>query len=1046
MAKPLPKFALKAPSGRPQSTGGFQDWRSAHHFCRSEGGFLLGPDEVTRPEVTQLTPGNLTWTALRSHEGRLQWFTRRPAVGQFLRWAEGKEGGREDCASLHLPSTLLHPSPCSSLLPALCLRPSNIEKTQTSGVAELRVEVDGGGAELEARDGWVKVKEEDFHLISLTCTAHLAPDDDPTSPQPQVFWSKDGVYLPLHSPTLLPATVHDPTKSHVGAANASQLLLQGAYWCEAWQPRSPARHVSNKVLLTLDGHEVLLLHFKERWSWQAPPPTTHSVEGTVRRALSASLPHFEDFPIDVLSIVTKDEVESNVAVVSTRVQIHLPSSSAAFGIVLAMVRGGRGLEDLLERTGLLSPAAAFPTRCRRWTEETSGIAWPFSEVGKVQPLHYRCEAAGGGLLAGRCRWNYTHGAALHFDPHECQRFDFCPRGYTGLAGAFCVSLTPASTWGEGFHVAYNSRNAMSVLDMARLHQAEASVPSLYQEVRQWLAQRGGGGRLWLPFKRLAPFGPMTFLGPGASEYPIAHHAGSPRFNVSWAAGQPYPEQNCLALDTNSSLLLSLPCSAALPFLTILDMHGLLAVPSQDWRSAKPNLFIKNSLCDGWQVSGYPGGRGTCFHVLRREPGLGWHEAAALCAEGNAYLPDPSDGFLDWPLRQYLYSHNITSVWIRLTETKTRRVTFLNWRADADPSLDHEVLTPSGWVRESDDAAKTVILCQKSVKAPEVTLQLFEKAGTVLVKVQPPDAPIVGDPRCHVNGREVPLVYKRYEDLETFVAVDSDTQGYYKCSVWVDSPFRLVESNMLLYSRSDTLSLSVTVTLDTQYSPALHDATFYPESQLYSDPCVADFLEQVRGGLAQAHVHVTTDNFYLFPEAQSDALHLHFHVQFEATRGHMQLTEDEVSGRVAAAVKHLSDKSCRGVSVRSTTGCYQETQREQGPTNATLTWPATQGATVVLPAELCVTEEGNPVTRECVGDFIRGYHWGDRSGECTDRPLNVTRKLWEINQDTQPSDPADLAALTAQGTPSRPLTCISSPRKCILCPTRPQWGVGISTTS
>ncbi|XP_045123010.1 LOW QUALITY PROTEIN: uncharacterized protein LOC123511299 [Portunus trituberculatus] len=986
------------------------DWRSAHHFCRSEGGFLLGPDELTLPEVIQLTPGNLTWTALRSHQGRLQWFTRRPAIGQFLRWIEGKEEGREECASLHLPSTLLHPSPCSSLLPTLCLRPGNVEEIQTNGGVELRVEVDGGGAAVEAREGWVRVREEEFHLISLTCTAHLTPDDDPTSQQPQVFWSKDDVYLPLHSPTLLPATVHDPTKSHVSSANTSQLLLQGTYWCEAWRPRSPARRVSNKVLLTLEGHEVLLLHFKERRPWRDPPPTMITVEGRVRRALNASLPHFEDFPIDVVSIVEEDDV----AVVSARVQVHLPSSSTAFSSVLAMLRGGREFENLLERAGLLIPAAAFPTRCRRWTEEPFGIEWPFSEVGKVQPLHYRCEATRGRLLAGRCHWNYTHGATIRFDPRECQRFDFCPRGYTGLAGTFCVSLTAASTWDEGFLAAYTSRHAMSVLDVARLHQAEVGMPSLYQKVRQWLSRQGGDIRLWLPAQRQAPFGPMAFLGPGASEYPIARHSGSSRFNVSWAAGQPSPKHNCLALDTNSSLLLSLPCSTALSFLTIIDMSGLFAVPSQDWQRATPNLFINNSLCDGWQTSGTLEAGGLASRYSAESRVSDGMRPGELCAERDAHLPDPSDGFLDWPLRQYLYTHNITSVWIRLTETKTRRVSFLNWRADVDPSLDHEMLTPSGWVREGDDATKTVILCQKSVKAPEVTLQLFEELGAVRVEVQPADAPIVGDPRCHVNGREASLVYKRYRNQDTVMAVDRDTQGYYKCSVWVDSPFRLVESNVLLYTHSNILSLSVTIARLIQYRPALHDSTFYVKSQLLNDPCVADFLEQLREGLAHAPVHVTADNFYLSPKAQSNDLLLHFHVQFETSGGHLQLTEDEMRGRVTAALKHLSHKSCRGVGVRSTTGCYRETQLEQGPTNATLTWPATQGATVVLPAELCVTEDGDPVTRECVGDFISGYRWSDRSGECTDHPLNVTRKLWEINQDAQPSDAADLAVLTNHG--------------------------------
>ena len=162
--------------------------------------------------------------------------------------------------------------------------------------------------------------------------------------------------------------------------------------------------------------------------------------------LTNSLPDFKNVTIDVVSIVTEDEDWSEGTVVTSTIQVHLSSFSVAFKSLLNMVQDGRNVEDLLEQAGFLTPEASLPTRCRTWMDERSGITWPFSEVGKVQPLHYRCEAVGGGLLAGYCRWNYTQDAAIHFDPRECQRLDFCPRSYTGLAGTFCVSLTPASAW------------------------------------------------------------------------------------------------------------------------------------------------------------------------------------------------------------------------------------------------------------------------------------------------------------------------------------------------------------------------------------------------------------------------------------------------------------------------------------------------------------------------------------------------------------------------------------------------------------------------
>ena len=395
-------------------------------------------------------------------------------------------------------------------------------------------------------------------------------------------------------------------------------------------------------------------------------------------------------------------------------------------------------------------------------------------------------------------------------------------------------------------------------------------------------------------------------------------------------------------------------------------------------------------------------------------------AAAFCAEQDAHLPDPSYGFLDWFLRQYLYNHRIPSVWIRLPphlgSPEETSGAFLNWRVDADPSLHHTALTTSGWIYEDHNVTKTFVICQKSVKVPEAALQVSKVTGIVRVEVRPSDTSTVGLPRCYVNGRQVWVsqIYNRSTIQDAVMKVDGNTQGYYECWVWVNSPLRLIKSNVLLYTRADTLIFSVTVADHSQYNPVLHDATFDTKASFLSHPCVDNFLKQLRESLTNASFHVTANNLYYSPEDQTDALLLHFHVEFEFIQGYMRLTEDEASGKVAAALKQLSDTPCRAISVKSTMGCYKETQKEQGESNMNLTWPATQGAVVLLPKELCVTEESDPVIRECLGDFVRGYHWGIRSGECTDHPLNVTRKLWQINQVASPSDPADLAALTAQG--------------------------------
>lgn len=816
------------------------------------------------------------------------------------------------------------------------------------------------------------------------------------------------MYLPVHTATLLPAAVHDPTKSLV-AANTSLPLLQGTYWCEAWRPGSPAPLASNKILVTVQGHEVLLLHLHGRR--QSPPLTAHSLEARLREAFS-SLDGFDYFPIDVVSL-QEDKTESE-GVVNARVQVHLPAASDAFTALLNMLRKGRGVERVLEEAGFPAPSrASLPTRCRSTNTMLPGgntVSWPFTTAGRVQPRHHRCEAAGDRLLTGRCRWNYTHGANIHFDARRCQRFDFCPRGYKGLAGNFCVLLTTANTWGDGLEAAHSSVNSMSLLDASRLHEAgRMKAPSLYEEARRWLEGQEGGSVLWLPARRITPFGPLTFLGPVPSEFPITLHDGAHNFNVSWAAGQPAATHDCLALDTKASLLLTLPCNSTLPFLSVLDVSGLLAVPTQDWRDEAPNLLSTHPLCPEGVVSGYPGGEDACFRVVRNDTRFTWAQAANLCASQDAHLPDPSRGFLDWPLRQLLNIHNIPSVWITVPQEAAQSGIFLNWRADANISLPYAALTPQGWVREDGNVTKAHVMCQWRIQEPKVTLHVFEDGGTVCVEVHRRDTPTMGSVFCYVNGRGVPV-----SGQDSVMEVESTTQGYYQCRVWAGSPLHAVTSNTFLYTRHATNTFSATLSRQSQYTPGYDDATFSSAVLTVQHPCMESFLEGFRQGLGdRPGVEVLTDNLYFTPDdTQANHTLINFHIEIDESEASYNLLMSEAAEGLAAAKERLSDTPCRAVSIRSSSGCPSEVERDFNET--TLTWPATRGVVVVLPTELCVTEEGDPVTRECLGDFTRGYHWGDRSGVCTDEPHNVTRQLWEINQYNSPSDLASLAALTAQG--------------------------------
>ncbi|XP_063869301.1 uncharacterized protein LOC135105166 isoform X2 [Scylla paramamosain] len=914
-----------------------------------------------------------------------------------------------------------------------CRDSSDEKDCLADGDIELQVMVDGGGTDIEEKDGWVSVTAEGLHQVSLTCTARLFPTGTTISLQSSVSWRKDDDYLQHNSSTVAPAKIF------------SLYFCQGTYWCEVRRPNSTAHYVSNKVLLTLEGQEVLILHLHEHYKPPHEPITSHALERKVHEGFLDLLQDVRYFT-NVVSLNTHNSTSNTF--VTSRVQIHFSSNTSAFEELLEMLHSEHRIKAFLERVGFLSSSmASLSTWCTKRTAilpYRNSVTWPFSEVGKVQPLHYRCEDAHGNLVVGHCRWNYTHGAAIHFDHHKCKRFDFCPREYTGLAGAYCVSRTSASTWDEGFHAAYTSRHTMSLLDTPQvLYDKDFDEPlSLYQEVQQWLEDDGGSSQLWLPAKRLASFAPLVILSPNfIPRYEDSSNSSGwlHMYNVSWAAGQPSAEQDCLALDTKNSTMLTLPCDNALPFLTILYMHKLFEVPNWAWEEITPGLITTDNLMrPGWLSSEYPGGQEVCFMVCQNEVGLQWNEAMKLCEEKGAQLPDPSNGFLDWALRQYMFMFN-KSTWIRFphhesNKTEGRIGTFLNWKAETDHSLPYPALTASGWTRHDREVTKTHVMCQKNILVPKRNIQVFE-SGSVHVAVQPQTATL---PQCYVNGHWKPLIepsvydetgsgigFPTYiddvdygsgdgePDLSTSfeMIVNSTNQGYYMCCLWMDSPPYLLISNTLLYRQANTVTFAIVLSCQSLYIPELHDAAMNPKAFSPDEPCMVNFLKLVQKEVVQLYenYYVTTDNFYFSPQVQTNKLLLHFHLQFESP--HFGYNPESMESKtykiITTAFSQLPNVVCQAVSARSTVGCYKETQ-------GNLTWPTTMGAKVVLPSELCITEEGNPVNRECHGDFISGYHWGNKSGECTNQVSDKTQQLWSINQNSSPSDPALLAKLTDHG--------------------------------
>ncbi|XP_042216059.1 uncharacterized protein LOC121862124 isoform X2 [Homarus americanus] len=1035
-------------------------WQSAHAFCRSKGGFLVGRDklwqirniwppknltwleskltkavDVLTSPVRNLTLHDLTWTALTHHEGHYQWMSRSPAVGEFVAWSEEPHVWNRSCAAFHLHSQSFRLHSCDDLLRFYCLMyPTPLEVELDS--IELRVTVN-----MEVKDDWVRVREEEFSQLSLTCTAHHTTTGLPLTHQPPIFWSKDGVYINSHTKVQVPAIIHDSTKSSWTEEHTHILLKQGTFWCEAWVTRSVDRLVSNKVLVTLDNWLVLILTAHR---YEAPGVTLQNSISDIRHTFAAPFNNYK-YTIDPISVFKKELGTANV-LAKYRFQVHIPGIIDSSSRVLELFQiYNQEYEKLYEAHGYLnSSSAALSTYCLNHTVKYNNgnhIKWPLTRVGKANPLNYRCEIYGNRLQPGHCRWNYTHGATIDFDPSRCKRFDYCPHNYISIADHICLSFTNPDSWEIGFNDIYKNGYERSILDSIDFHKKEMDGYSVYDTVKQFLGENMGYNQVWLPVKRLVPWGPLTFLGAGASDYPYYLYKGSKLFNISWAQHHPNPDKDCLALDIETDKLLTRPCENTLPFIGLLSMHGLKKIPDPNWKQSVPELIVNASCDPGWHSTGLKIHQDICYKMFLNVENSSWGKAKEFCERNNAQLPTPGVGFLDWVYRQYLYDQGVDDVWMSIEPLhqtnlgeENSGVDMINWKADTDYSLQFTSLTVDGWSREEGGTTKTNILCQK---VPPVVLPVpiqvhsseYTASKTVCVDISHEGRlnTDTDDLKCFMNGRLRDL--KSGNSLDCLYKIEQVSQGSFYCQAWMMKPFQLVHFNILINRKPQTLTFAVSLSQETAYIPRLHDATFNTlvPQRVNSMPCVHSFIRKLKVELEKlklSNVLINADNFFYSVDVSKKELSHNFLVEFEFIDNKAMLTEGnmfEMFEKIFATKENFSD--CSIYSIKSTVGCVSEVTVDYGISIRNLTWPKKEASGVVLPEELCVTEGGEPVTRECVGDFLVGYQWKTPSGNCTEEPSNITKQLWEMNRNNSSSSPdaiTTLSILTANGSLLKPV--------------------------
>ncbi|KAG0710873.1 Adhesion G-protein coupled receptor G4 [Chionoecetes opilio] len=991
-------------------------WQDAHHFCRSRDGFLASRDEYSLlTHAPYLSNGTHTWTALTPLHGHYQWFSRCPASTDFTAWRGGRVPRAWDrsCAALDVATMEFELTPCSSVLPVLCFLEPGRDKGLEAGALD-DVELVLAGDPAPGPTGHLNLSREAFENTSLTCTAYTRSTGRPLDPQPRVFWRKDLVYSGHCTASLIPATLHDRTKSPADWDAAHQdpfTTQQGTYWCEAWgAPGGSARLVSNKVLLTLQDILVFILEAHRKEASNDNLTESHA-KTQLRTAFFREIPSIEDYALDLVR-ASKTPLPSapHTVLANYTFHLHIPRSNI-------QTHWQTMAEALRDRAKTLtevfsiykyekSSRVVFPYLCLSctspgWGNGAPDLKWPSTFVGPVHPNNARCEVPHGRLAAaGRCMWNYTHGAHFVFDSEPCRWRDLCPQGYDAATGSHCLAVQPASSWQEGFEAVYTTSQELSLLSETVLRSRR-----IWRHVRRLVKVTAATDTVWLPDRRLRPGAPLQHLGPPPSNgYNHTEH-------ISWAEGHPLPDFECLALNLTARTLHTHPCTARLPF------PALVQVPFMGRKRIrrKPQLWKESTLCRGWQSPTIKGANEVCFNLFRNVGNQTWDEAQNFCLEQGADLPAPNVGFLDWVYRQELWRQGVEGVWMSPHWVPERVVykgpeDILGWTADTDYTLRYGELTPRGWLLRSGGTREDV-LCQRLLKPTE----------RLRLKVLPPATPaaeslcVEADPwemlaggknpvlQCFVNGQTAHVTGLQASGPPECVAkIERNEPGYYQCVGWTVAPVMLAASNTILESPSAMTFLVTLLEPEVLYDPLQHDATFTLARQ--SCGCCETFNATLANSAVAGITELTARRQHLLADPDGRLLH-GIHVECRGVAS--TLSEPQVLEFLKSLLA-LGQQvgACTVQAVRSTQGCEREVtvnEWEQGPKSSAgnLTWPSTVGAQQVVPEEPCVTSTGEPVTRECAGDFLLGYSWGP-AGHCTGTVSNLTRKLWRANRDPRDS--------------------------------------------
>ncbi|XP_068208773.1 LOW QUALITY PROTEIN: uncharacterized protein [Palaemon carinicauda] len=998
-------------------------WTDAHKYCRNRDAFLpsRNQSQYLGKQWPNKWAGNLTWTALTSFLGHYQWLGRSPfdtpARADFIKWKDPPTNWSTECAAFHIASGDFQLEDCLRELEFFCVlnsRESSSDKTIDFSDMELKVEVRTAHP-IEETYSWIKVSKDAFNDLVLTCQAFSRSTGERLSHQPRIFWRKDNVYIDHSASGLQPSTVHDSSKSESVVPGITEQaiqmqLAQGTYWCETWIPKSEERLTSNKMLITLEDWVTIIL----RANRYEPINRTHEeMQAELCTIFKDKFPSLDEYIWDVIS--TEREADDNSSLWLTKYKFHVHMPRSDMNLFYFENRNVSSVfRDIFKKADFLDTSnLTFATFCYKQKESfKSGksLVWPFTEAGKVYPRNLKCKVDYGRLLPGVCKGDYNNGAYLDFDPSACQWLDRCPVGYKNVGKTHCIALSQSQSWEEAFKENYKTGQETTILDIVGL----PLFSRMFNDIKKYTNRTSNQSKLWLPVKRVGHLGPLIFQGSGSPQWKIQNYNEFENYNISWLEQNPHSDQDCLSIDLETKKLQTSDCQEKMPFLAVIDLQDT-PKPGQSLEKPSPQCTEQDSgscLCPpGWRTPVFKGENEICFKLFSPKKNFTWEKANEFCSAKGAQLPTPNVGFLDWVYRQHLNDTNVSSVWMDIKWVPDRIVYSgtednINWLPETNYRNKYGVLRQDGWILESSEAVKEDVLCQQIIRQNvSVELRVNEPSNqdsqTMCIDINPVQLLMSKEKesiQCFVNG--IGLNPEQTKDSGCQYELKVNRQGYYQCQTWTRPPYMLVKSNVILHRDFSTYTYVVTLRNGEAYRPENYDATFQSRRQARTSKQCSDI---VRRDLETSDLNgffrfSNTLSFYTPNSNFTQVLHsFHLECELKETKMNEKKLLEALRDRLIKS-EVLKESGCYFEEIRSTVGCLASvTVDDMAMVPRNLTWPETIGNEIVVSDELCITPEGDPATRECLGNFIEGYYWQEPSHSCSGDPSNVTRSLWEINR-------------------------------------------------